>query len=362
VWPVSDRFLEALKGPHKYKALCTVTVPGGESVEVEIKGGTLTVDGSSRIRRRISNLELVGDSTVYEVVSTPGAIFAITQGIAYGSSDELVPIFWGEAQSPAQSFGDGSISVTLVDLGNWLARCRFLTPYAPAGGTTRVAAITAVVQGAIPTATVTNLSSDTGTITAGTVWSESRGDAITNLTQDGGTEAYFRADGSFVIRDIPTTATAPVWSASSGAGGVLKSATRTRPTDRLYNTYVVRPGDQAQTWAQQIAQVTDTANPRHPDHIGVVPYFYTAPTASTAAVALQIANNGLDRVLGTTESLALSSIANPALEAGDSIRVITPRINTEPAQIFQHFIDSYTMSLSSGDMQIATRSQIATDD
>lgn len=362
MWAVSDRFLEALKGPHKYKALCTVTVPGGDPVEVPVKGGTLSVEGSSRIRRRINSLQLVGDSTVYEVVATPGAIFSVTFGIAFGSSDELIPIFYGEAQSPVQSFGDGSISVTLVDLGNWLARCRFLTPYAPAGGTTRVAAITAIVQGAIPTATVTNLSSDTGTITAGTVWSEARGDAITNLTQDGGTEAFFLPDGTFVIRDLPTTATAPVWSASSGAGGVLKSASRTRPTDRMYNTYVVRPGDSAQTWAQQTAQVTDTDHPRHPDYIGEVPYFYTAPTASTAGVALQIAQNGLDRVLGTTESLAITAIANPALEAGDSIRVITPQINTEPAQIFQHFIDSYSMSLTSGDMTLATRSQIVTDD
>jgi hypothetical protein len=66
--------------------------------------------------------------------------------------------------------------------------------------------------------------------------------------------------------------------------------------------------------------------------------------------------------LGTVETLAITSIANPALEANDSLRVITPRLNNEPAKIFQHFIDSYSLNLMTGDMNMATRSQVVTDD
>lgn len=364
MWTVSDRFLEALKGPHKYKTTCTVTVPGGSAEAVNVEAGVLAVDGSARVRRRINNLVITGDTAVYELAATPGAVFDISHGLSYGASDELVPIFHGEALTPAQGFGDGKITLSLVDLGNWLARCRFLAPYAPTAATTRVAAITAVVQGAISSATVTNASSDTGTIGSAQVWTEGPLDVISDLTRDGSTDGYFLPDGTFTIRNKATTSTPYVWSAGSGDGGVLLSATRARPNDRLYNTVVVRPSaaDGSQTWTQQTAQVTDSTHPRHPSKIGVVPYFYASPSIASAAAALSVAQAQLDRVLGTTETLSLESIANPALEAGDSIRVITPRINTEDAKIFQHFIDSFTLNLATGSMNLETRSQVATDE
>jgi hypothetical protein len=361
---VSDRFLQALKAPHKYVTTCTITPPGGVPTTVDVEAGTLQVDASSRVRRRVNGFRIVGDSTTYELVATPGAIFHIRHGLDYGEAeDELVDAFYGEAQTSAQTFADGTIGLTLVDLGNWLSRCRFLTPYAPAVGTTRVAAITAVVTNAIPGVTVLNLSSDTGTLVAARVWTDGPLGVIADLTKDGNTDGYFRPDGVFVIVDKPTTDTPYVWSASSGAGGVLIAAERSRPTDRLYNTVVVRPSaaDGSQTWTQQTAAITDTSHPRHSSKIGVVPYFYASPSASSADVALSIANTILDRVLGTIETLSITSIANPALEANDSLRVITPRLNNEPAKIFQHFIDSFSLSLTSGDMTMATRSQVVTD-
>lgn len=362
---VSDRFLQALKAPHKYVTTCTITPPGGDATEVQVEDGTLNVDAASRVRRRVGGFKIVGDSTTYELAATPGAIFHIRHGLDYGSGeDELVDAFYGEAQTSSQTFADGTISLTLVDLGNWLARCRFLAPYAPAIGTTRVAAITTAVENAIPGVTVLNLSSDSGTLGSAQVWTEGPLDVISDLTSDGNTDGYFRPDGVFVIVDKPTTNTPYVWSASSGEGGVLIAAQRSRPTDRLYNTVVVRPAasDGSQTWAQQTASITDSTHPRYYTKIGVVPYFYASPSASTAAVALSIADTLLDRVLGTVETLAITSIANPALEANDSLRVITPQLNNEPAQIFQHYIDSYSLNFSSGDMAMATRSQVVTDD
>lgn len=361
---VSDRFLEALKGPHEYRTTCTITPPGGSATTVSVEGGNLQVDASSRIRRRINGFQIVGDSTTYELVATPGAIFNVRHGLVYGASDELIPVFSGEAQTSSQTFADGTLSLNLIDLGNWLARCRFLAPYAPAVGTSRVAAISAVVAAAIPGVTISNLSSDTGALGTAQVWTNGPLDVISDLTNDGNTDGYFRPDGVFVIVDKPSTSTPYVWSAASGAGGVLIQAQRARPTDRLYNTVVVRPSasDGSQTWAQQTATITDTTHPRHSSKIGVVPYFYASPSASSASVALSIARTILDRVLGTVETLSIESIANPALEANDSIRIITPQLNNEPAKIFQHYIDSYSLNLSTGAMTMATRSQVATDD
>ena len=129
--------------------------------------------------------------------------------------------------------------------------------------------------------------------------------------------------------------------------------------DRLYNTVVVRPSttDGSQTWTQQVVQITDTTNPRHPDKIGVVPYFWSSPTIQNAGQAITAAYTILFRVLGTTETLDLGLISNPALDGNDVIRVITPQVNQDPADIFQHFVDTFTLDLVTGSMSLGTRSQ-----
>ncbi len=114
-----------------------------------VKAGSITVDGASRIRRR-GTLTLVGDNRVYEICAEPGATFSIMAGLNLGTTNELVPLLFGEAEKPAQAFGDGTISVGLADLGGWLSRTRFVAPYTPASTLPRVDAITAVVLAARP--------------------------------------------------------------------------------------------------------------------------------------------------------------------------------------------------------------------
>jgi len=364
MWSVSDRFLEALKGPHHITSVVTATPPGGVAFPVDVEGGSVSVDTSSAIRRK-ATLTCNGTSAVYKKLSTPGTLIVIQSGVVFGSSSELVPVFTGEVVGDGkQDLGDGRITVTLADHAQWLSRTKFLVPYKVASGTSRTQAIADVVTFAKPGTTIVNESSDTGTVQATQAWDDGPLTLIRDLTTDGNTTAYFRADGTFVIRDLPSIATTPVWTASAGSYGVLKSVARTRPFDRLYNTVVVRPGasDGSQTWTQQVASIIDTSNPRHPNYIGVVPYFWSSPTIRSAAGAASVAAALLEKVQGTTESLSLESIANPALEGNDVIRVITPQLNIEEAQIFQHFIDGYTLSLETGDMSINTRSQLATDE
>lgn len=361
MWPISDRFVKALKAPHKYKTTCTITPPGGAATEVQIKSGTLTVDGRNRIRRR-ARLQLTGTTPFFESLVVPGSIFDISHGITYGRSEELVPVFHGEAVQGSQVFGDGTLTLTLADQGATLAACRFTTPYAPLPTTTRVAAIEHVVTTAIGGATVSNLSSDAGTIGSDQVWTGGPIDVIAQLTRDGGTEAFFGPDGIFYIRDLPTPTTPTVWTAGSGAGGVLKAAERTRPLDQLYNRVVVRPSGTDQGWTQQVATITDTESPIHESKINTRTYEYSSPTVQTATDAITVATQILNRFTGLAETLTLEAIANPALEANDAIRVITPTAGTQPAAIFQHYIDSYDLSLTSGDMRLATRSQAVTND
>lgn len=352
---VSSQFLQALGFPHKLVSAFTYTIPGGQPTQLQVKFGSVAVDSTQRTRRTAS-LTVYGLQADYVAMTTPGTVFHIDHGLDYGGGQtEKVPVFHGELTNATQLVGDDTITLTLVDHMNWLNRCRLLTPYSPTASTTRVQAIKSLVQTAKPGTTVTVTATDTGTIGSQNVWTNSVVDAITSLCKDGAMDAYFQPDGTFLICDLPTTTTPSVWTAS----GLLKSVERQRPMDKLYNTIVVQPSatDGSQTWAQQTAQITDTTNPRHPNNIGVVPYFWPSPTASTAAAALNAAKAILFRMLGTTETLSLGLLSNPALEGNDLVRVVIPALNNEPADIKQHFIDSFSLDLNSGAMTAATRSQ-----
>jgi hypothetical protein len=357
VWTVSERFLEALRAPHTLRTLVTVTPPGGVATTLEVLSGSVSASASSRVRRT-GSLVVYGDQAMFELVSTPGAVVRVTHGLAFGSSVELVPVLTGELSSPAQQVGVGRISLRLVDFGQRVARCRFTVPYAPLDSLTRPAVMSAVVTAAVPGVTVSNTSADVGTVGAGRIWNENRWDVVTDLALDGGTEAFFQADGSFLIRNAPTITDLPVWTVNAGEGGVLISATRERPLDRLYNTVIVQPASTngSQTWTQQTVAVTDPASPLHPDKVGVVPYYYKSPTATTAAEAVLAGQRLLERVTGLQETLSLDSISNPALDVNDVVQIITPRTGVDVPEILNHFIDSLDLDLVSGSMRLSTRS------
>lgn len=360
MWPVSDRFLKSLGYGPRFVNLCTVTPPGGDPLTCSIVGGTLRVDPAARIRRRVEQFEIVGDSAVFEQVTTPGALFELEGGVSYRSSDESIPIFTGEALSPRQRFGGGTIGLTLVDNANWLSRCRFVAPYVVAPGTGRIAAIQAVVTFARPGTEFVDESGDTSTIDSQMVWTENALDVIDNLTTDASLEGFFRPDGVFLTRRAATTLTPAVWSILPGRGGTLTSLDRVRPNDRMYNTVVAQPSalDGSQTWTDQVAQITDTADPLHPDYIGVVPYFLPLPTAASAEAALSAANTSLDRVRGRTEQLLFGTVANPALEGGDVIRLSSPQVNLDPARTWQHYVDSFEYDFRTGLATGQTRAQV----
>lgn len=361
MWSVTSRFLESLGRPQKRVTEVTVTVPGGDPLTLQLKSGSVSVDQAARVRRK-ATLEVIGSPSDYAAICTDGALIEASHGLWYGNESETVPVFAGELIDGTQQLGDGTISFACADLWTWIMRCRFVTPYSPTSSLTRRAVIAAVVLAARPGTTITDTATDTGTVGTA-VWEDSRGDCIIDLATAGLMEAFFAPDGSFIIRDQATLTSSPVWSITSGQGGTLKSASRRRPKNRLYNSVQVKPSaaDGSQTWAAQTATITDTASPRHPNYIGLSTYKYANPTIPTAAAALAVATRKLALFEGDSETLSLGAVSNPALEGGDVVRVVTPTINEEPAQIFQHFLDSFSIDLSTGDMRAETRSQVVTD-
>jgi len=354
----TERFLNALTRPQVRRTVATVTLPGEAPLPVQLKTGTVFASNGRMIRRRFTG-SLYAPESVARAIEADGATFQVQHGLSFGRSSEMVTVFTGEILRASRPFGDAQCDLAAVDFGHWIEESRFLTPRTITGS--RASAIESLIVEARPGTIVSTTATNAGSV-VGSTWPRSRRQAVEELARDGNSEAFFRGDGTFLIRDAKTLTSAPDYTVRGGRNGTLKSGERVRPFDRRYNCVVVAPSSPAQAWSQQVAVVSDPANPRHPDRIGIRPYFYASPSIATASEAAIVASRLLDRALGNTQTLQFATVSNPALEEGDVIRVVIPSVNGEPAAIVQHFIDSFSLDLVSGEMQASTRSQAVLDE
>jgi hypothetical protein len=355
VWSVSAAFLDALPAGPRYSTTVTVTPPGGTATTLGFVSGSVKVTGT-QLTRRTADLVVSGGSDLYGLLSTPGAVVKVRHGVEYLWGDpEYVPVITGELSQAGKTLGDGTIAISVADFWQRVDAADFTASYSPNTATTRVAEITAQLQAAVPGTTVTNTSTDTGTVATVQTW-DSRADLIKQLATDGGVEVFFSPDGNAVIRNEAQVTDSPVWAIRPGIGGTLETLARKRPLDKVYNTVIVTPSslDGAQTWAVQTVTITDTTHPRHASKIGVRPYKWEARSTMSATQALTAALILLNRTLGSTETLQLGALANPALEAGDVLTIVDPVDGG--LETITHIIDGFSLDLTSGSMSVDTRS------
>jgi hypothetical protein len=353
-YAVTPRFISAIPKPHDLVTTCMITPYGGTATTLRVVSGAVTADRSQRIRRT-ATLVLEGGSTLYALLSEPGTRIAINHGFSWSSTDqELVPQIRGELTNASLSLGSGVIQVSMADLWQRIAASDFIDAYSPLISATRKAEIKAAVLDAMPGTTIVDSATDTGVVGTAQAWT-SRADMITSFATDGGMEAYFGPDGSFVLRDLPQITDPVAYLIKTGSSGTLDTLTRSRPLDKLYNTVVLTPAtaDTAQAWTQVVVQITDTSDPRHPNRIGVRPYRYSAPTLLTQDDAFEVAAQILAKVTGTTETLSIDALARPGLEPGDVVRAQTPLDGG--SDIVNHFLEQVTTDFASGAMTANTR-------
>lgn len=356
--PVTDRFRAALGVSHKRATTITCTAPGGSPVPLAWTSGSVSSSNSTGVRYQAGlTLAPTPGFDTYGLASTPGAIFRISHGIDYGAGDrELIDCGVYEAASGGVNLGEGDVSLTLVDLWQRVERCRFLTPHYPANGT-RSSRIVDAINGAMPSVETIVTATGGNYVQGDNLWDRDRTTFIKDMATDGALDAAFDASGAFRIRAEPNLdPNAAVWTYRTGAASNIASAERERPFDRLYNTVIVIPVDATQIWERQTISLFDSSHPRHPSKIGVVPFFYGAPTLTTAAAARAAGVAIFQRVIGTTETLSIDGIGNPALEVGDVVSVVHEPTDTDPGFQAAHIIDSWQMDLVSGSMDLATRS------
>lgn len=365
---VTPQFLNAIKGSYRLSILAEVMSPDNELLvtNLPIQAGSVTVDSGSEIRYTCS-LTISDIAYLPRLESDPlapyGNVIKLHRGVRYTNGQvERVPIGVFVIDQAGGDLDIGPLQVTGKGLESVLQANKLTSPYSTAGTTTHVGAITALVTAVFPSVSINSTGVTSDQIPATKTWDvdADRWAACRELAKAIGAECFFDAAGTLVIRDFPPApeAATPVWEVAAGDGGVMVSAEVTMSLQGLYNgVRCMSDGNATDNTAPVSAQAVDS-DPLSPTRWGgplgyrlkIVksPLYKTVPQCTAAATKM------LPQVLGPNRSVALNTVPNPALEAGDCIRVVYGDIPPE-----LHIVQSLTIPLtSSGDFPVGTRSGV----
>lgn len=364
MYAVSQRFLDALRASHAVE----VRVESWRGAvqlasDLPVNGGSVTVDGGSQVRRTLSltiadpSLDPGNDPTA--VLAPYGTDLVVKRGIRFpDGSIEYAPLGRFRIENVTTAVGGEAIQVTGSDRTAYVQDAKFTTTAESNTSNTIPAEITRLITEALAVA-VSNLSSSTAP-TSKVYWEQDRWAAIDDLAKSIGCVVYFDPSGTAVIDPVPAITDPVAWYVDAGESGVMVTGQRDTSREGTYNG-VVASGESAGQFLPYTATVTDD-DPASPTlwggTFGRKPYFYTSPLITTAQQAIDAATAQLNLVRGLSRQLALSSVPNPALEAGDVIRVLFPDGSYET-----HLVDSFDVPLDpTSAMTIQTRSSNPTQE
>jgi Domain of unknown function (DUF5047) len=191
-------------------------------------------------------------------------------------------------------------------------------------------------------------------ITSDVYFSENRADALAKLAEAAAAAAYFDADGAFVFNQAFDPDAPDVWTVDTGETGVLVDADESLDRTATFNGVLVE-GQAAADTAPIAALVTDddpTSPTRWGGPFGKVARIERNSAVQTVDQATAAAADLLERGLHLARSLTLTAAPNPALEAGDLVRVLFLDGRDE-----RHIIDTVNIDLAAAGAQtLATRS------
>ncbi|MBA9050788.1 MULTISPECIES: DUF5047 domain-containing protein [Streptomyces] len=294
----------------------------------------MKVDRGSETRRSLSLAipdprQLPRDAS--DTFSPFGHEIYIERGIRYmDGSTETVPLGSFVITSVSGDIHNGPLSITAAGREILLKRSLFDTATSTKGYTNAAAFIRTQIATVLPGYSFVDGSTlaattvlPTKTWDVGTdVWS-----ALAEVATSIGCELFCDAYGTFRLQDIPQVANVPVtpvWDVSAGEGGVMVSAEMTVSSDDVYNRVIVT-GENAEDGKAPVsatATITDNADPmRFGGPFGKVTFRYSSSLITTAGQANTTAIALLAKKRAANRAVSLASVPNPALDAGDWIRV-----------------------------------------
>ena len=360
--PASQQFVDSLRYSHVVAASCSLYFPGNATpVAVAVEGGSIRIDRTAE-HRRAGNVEIpwsveLGAELGVDIRTLPlGGYAVVRRGIRYASgATEQIQLGRLRVESVSWDTLEATASLELADRMAQVREQPFTAPYAAKGKTAAqnaVAIVQAVFGATISYSTPHNPAGLFGDV----FYAGDRTEALSAIEQAYAAETYFDADGNFVFAKAPSDAPAsPVWTVDAAAAGVMVNASESLDRTGMYNAVLVQGQPAADVPpVSALATYTDPASPiRYGGPFGRVILVADSTEVQTAAQALTTAQSLLKLRLKQNRSLEIQTAPNPALEAGDTIRVVFPDGRDE-----LHLVDAVETSLATEQQQIITRNDI----
>lgn len=187
-----------------------------------------------------------------------------------------------------------------------------------------------------------------------TLFEKDRLDAINELVTSAGGEFFASATGELVARKPGVVTDPPVWFVDSGPEGVLVDYAKRYSRQGTYNGVVVS-NETIDLETPPIRAIVWDNNPASPTYylgkFGKVPRFFTSQFINTFSQARSVGFDMLAKEKGLNFAIDFSLVPNPALDVNDVITVVYPDGQTE-----NHLIDSIDVGLGASDgMSASTR-------
>ncbi|MEV4384396.1 DUF5047 domain-containing protein [Micromonospora sp. NPDC049580] len=294
--------------------------------DIPVDAGSEETDRALRVPERISLTVPRRDrgmswspTTDDHPLAARGQRLRVQLGVGVGNGEiEWLQRGWYVIQD-SEAEGD-DVSVTAVGLLSLIDEARLVSPYQPTG--TLLSTLRGLVEPALTV--VADVALVDRAVPAGINYDESRIDAIGELLDAWGADAWVTEDGYLYVADS-TPSTVPVLALTNQTGGTIIEATGSSSREGAWNAVVARgtasDGSQVQGVAYDTtgpAAIGGSFNPLP------VPFFYSSPLVTTVAQANRAAQTVLTRKKRTTGiEFAVDMVPHPALQAGDTVSVTT---------------------------------------
>lgn len=362
--PVTDRFIEAVKGSHRiaFKALALEPGQSGtqpEGIELAVIGGSVKYEWNAAVRASL-DLTVQATSSVgfptraADALDVSGKEIIVYRGIDYGGGDtELVSLGYFRIDTDEQDIPvNRPIRIEAPDRMAGIVDARLESPRQYTTSWTYGDAVEDLVTEVYPDAVIEWDDATSGQhLGSAVMQDEERYALLDDLVTAVGKICYWDYRGVLVVRDIPDP-TVTVGEIRHGPRGTLTGLKRRRSRVGVVNIIVA--SGEATDERPPARGVARDENPLSPTYwqgpFGPVPDFYSSPLLTTDSMAAKAARTILDRRLGINYAVDLSAVPNTAFEVGDPIEVsYSDEIGVEI-----HIIDSMTIGLGASEAMTAT--------
>ncbi|MFF4952279.1 DUF5047 domain-containing protein [Streptomyces chattanoogensis] len=324
----------------------------------------MSVDRGSDVRRSLS-LTIANPSDFPTSETSRYGIYGqqiyVERGIKYiDGTTEMVPLGTFVVTNVSGNIHTGPLSITAIGKEIILKRALFESATSTAGYASASAFISTQIGLVIPGASYVNGSTSGSSAVATKTWDPGAEiwAALVEVANSVGAELFCDAAGTFRLVDVPDINMAtPVWTVNTGEGGVMVSADMEVSADDVYNR-VVASGENSEDNKPPVsaeAKITLSTDPlRYGGPFGKVSKTYSSSLITSTTQAQSTANALLRKYRAANRTVTLNTIPNPALDAGDCIRVKYG--SDAPIAAELHLVQSFTVPLTvdNGSFTIAT--------